>query len=278
MERTCEIDGKPLKRGASRFCSIECRSEARRRKTLATRDTCDYPNCKNPVKLKGRRFCSQEHAGKAKQDRHPCANPDCQKGPDGSPALIRLQRQYCSRECEQTVAGTRLLTFVCANPDCNKGPDGTRKEIQRFASTVRNPSRVYCSIECRTGHRVYARGPEHPAWKGGSYMSGGYRYVRDPSGARKLDGSSKSRAEHIVVAEQKLGRRLRKGEHVHHLNGSQFENRPANLLVLNAGHHRALHGFYSRSFQAEHAAGGDLISLTLDFLAALDPEIRPLPD
>ena len=36
-------------------------------------------------------------------------------------------------------------------------------------------------------------------------------------------------SEHVVVMEQMLGRPLRKGENVHHLNGDGCDNRPPNL-------------------------------------------------
>lgn len=47
--------------------------------------------------------------------------------------------------------------------------------------------------------------------------------------------------EHVLVAEQKIGRILERGEHVHHLNGDKSDNRADNLLVCTASEHRALH-------------------------------------
>lgn len=42
--------------------------------------------------------------------------------------------------------------------------------------------------------------------------------------------------EHVLVAENMLGRRLIKGETVHHKNGARNDNRPENLEVWGSSH------------------------------------------
>ena len=46
---------------------------------------------------------------------------------------------------------------------------------------------------------------------------------------------------HRVVAERKIGRKIRPGEHVHHKNENKLDNRPSNLEVLSAADHRRRH-------------------------------------
>jgi hypothetical protein len=56
-------------------------------------------------------------------------------------------------------------------------------------------------------------------------------------GYRKRNG----RHEHRIVAEGMLGRKLRKGEIVHHRNGKHRDNRPCNLQVMTQAEHARLH-------------------------------------
>ena len=48
--------------------------------------------------------------------------------------------------------------------------------------------------------------------------------------------------EHVLVAEQKIGRPLKKGETVHHIDHSRDNNSPENLLVFASNaEHAAFH-------------------------------------
>ena len=66
--------------------------------------------------------------------------------------------------------------------------------------------------------------------------------------ARLGEGNQKTYAkfygehEHRIVAEQMLGRPLKKGEVVHHIDGNKRNNQPENLLVLSSqSEHASLH-------------------------------------
>lgn len=84
-------------------------------------------------------------------------------------------------------------------------------------------------------------GAGNPFWKGGrTIASNGYVLLKMAD-----HPSADSRGyvyEHRLVAERKIGRALRKGEIVHHINHDKTDNRPENLeVVANVAEHRRHH-------------------------------------
>lgn len=89
-------------------------------------------------------------------------------------------------------------------------------------------------------------GPDAFRWKGGRHVAwNGYVRVLKRDHPRAL--SNGYVWEHIIVAEQMVGRPLKyfgkgdkRNETVHHINGKKTDNRPQNLMILSACDHSAL--------------------------------------
>jgi hypothetical protein len=82
-------------------------------------------------------------------------------------------------------------------------------------------------------------GAKNPNWKGGIYVNDvGYVYIKVRNHPDTL--SNGYIPEHRYVMEKKIGRRLSKWEHVHHINGVKGDNRPENLELVNAQTHNLI--------------------------------------
>lgn len=92
-------------------------------------------------------------------------------------------------------------------------------------------------------NRVYAgKGPEHSQWKGGRSIHGqsGYWTIYMPYHPRKKNNNRVF--EHIVIAEKKYGRLIKKSEPIHHIDFDRTNNNPDNLyLCRNHKKHRDIH-------------------------------------
>lgn len=87
--------------------------------------------------------------------------------------------------------------------------------------------RKFCSKRC---YWKYNSGSNHWLWKGG-LRKNREGYLRD----------SNDQFFHRVVMEKYLGRKLRKNEVVHHINGDRLDNRTENLELTTNSRHRKYH-------------------------------------
>lgn len=88
--------------------------------------------------------------------------------------------------------------------------------------------------------RKHYKGEKHPGWKGGKRITTqGYVEVLLP-GHHRARGNNYV-FEHILVAEEMIGRRLKKNEQVHHKNRIKTDNRRENLEILDGGEHSRIH-------------------------------------
>lgn len=98
----------------------------------------------------------------------------------------------------------------------------------------------------------------NPNWKGGrSVASNGYVLIRVGTEHHLADVRGYA-YEHRLVAEEKLGRRLRADEEVHHRDLNHSNNAPDNLEVLTKPDHAMEHRGYGSRLRVPGEANDDV--------------------
>ncbi len=100
--------------------------------------------------------------------------------------------------------------------ECSCDKATVRNWIQKFGGKLRS-------------HSEAQKGNKNHNWKGGRGKNGGYWSVLKKEHPRAFEDGYVY--EHILVAEEMLGRPIRKEERIHHINFIKLDNRKENLFV-----------------------------------------------
>jgi hypothetical protein len=131
----------------------------------------------------------------------------------------------------------------------------------------------------RGKHSGHLKGQQNPQWKGGrTIASSGYVLIRVGKDHHLADVRGYA-YEHRLVAEQKLGRRLLKGEIPHHVNGIKTDNRPENIDVVESLFaHRVKHRTVKASLRQRPHESNEFVACACgcgEMFAKFDSDGRP---
>ena len=99
--------------------------------------------------------------------------------------------------------------------------------------------------KCMACHKISAnetaaRGIRSARWKGGRTKSTlGYIAIKNSNHPNAMKNGYV--LEHIFVMSKIVGRAIKKGEVVHHINKIKDDNRPENLMLLSKSEHDLIH-------------------------------------
>lgn len=158
------------------------------------------------------------------------------------PSRSKRPAQYCSALCWYSRNSTTKFspTSTLVKQSCTQCQKSFSEPLNHGAAS-RKRGNTFCSRKC---YHLFNRGSNHADWGGGVFLVKGYPCLHD--------SKNRIRPLHVLAAEKVLGRELRAGETVHHVDGNKKNYRNDNLLICTRAYHAALHHRMSYLYQQEH--------------------------
>lgn len=134
----------------------------------------------------------------------------------------RQSAKYCSRKCSNSKIITEEMRIKMSNGQLKRDVSTFNLEGLKLGRKILKESN-YNQI----------RGENSKVWKGGKMLS--------QNGYILIWNNGKYEAEHRLVMEEYLGRKLNSDEIVHHINKIKTDNRIENLLLTDQSGHTKIH-------------------------------------
>lgn len=146
----------------------------------------------------------------------------------------------CKKTFEKQRKNAKYCSYACSGAS-KILKDKTCPQCLKFFKPMFSKSK-FCSRQCAGTYLFKGKnGSLSKAWKGGVHRRKYGAKRNQPNGYIEIWNGNKWVGEHRFIMEKKIGRKLLRKEHVHHINGNRSDNREVNLVVLTISQHNTLH-------------------------------------